>query len=802
MMDAKDAREVFARAQWIWPLPQGYDLVNYFMQARRTFHLAAVPRRCLVKVTADSRYKLFVNGKYVCRGPARGFQVRWPYDEVDVAAYLVKGTNAVAILAHSYGEGNDQYITASAAGAMLRGRAGRVDFSTGPSWRVRRAPGYARHIARSTRQLGFEESFDARLDDGSWLGASYDDSDWDEPACTAAGAMPWHFAEPRGIPMMREEIVAPKGIAAECTGRSAKGWREAENLTVNFLRERRRWRTSNTKVRRPKSGLAFTAAAAGRGGFRAYVIDFGEEVVGSVGIEASGASGGEVIDIQACETLTGLVPDVADPTTGCNIAIANRLTLARGKTRHEQFEPWGSRYIVVVVRETRRPLAIKIYLRTTFYPLDVKAEFHSSNAVSNDIYDICVRTQRCCMLDAYVDCPWREQAQWWGDARVQGANTFHLAADARLFARGIRQIAAQEVPNGLTYGLTPADVHHCILPDYTLTWIMTLWDYYRQTGDTALVGQQAERMWRALSYFDEVTKSNGLIAHDERYWLFLDWADISKEGFPAVYNIMYFQTLVTAARLFRLIRKRTRAAECDRRATKLRRAIIRHLYDAKQGILYGGLDPKGNPIKAEAPHAYALAILSGLLPKESARFAEEKLLPLVLSENPKLTGNASGLPYAAGATPSPFFMHYVFEALKATGHRAEVVDCIRRWWSVFSEWGLTTTAEVWRRPDGRSSACHAWSAHPVVHLSNIVLGVTQAAVGWRKIEFAPLVEAQASAQGKVATPLGEIEVAWEADDGEALVKLALPGRISAKVVLPGIRKAVKGGRHRWTIRVG
>ncbi|MCD6408071.1 hypothetical protein J7L87_03370, partial [bacterium] len=37
--------------------------------------------------------------------------------------------------------------------------------------------------------------------------------------------------------------------------------------------------------------------------------------------------------------------------------------------------------------------------------------FNSSNRMLNKIYEICVRTQKCCMLDAYVDCPWREQSQ-------------------------------------------------------------------------------------------------------------------------------------------------------------------------------------------------------------------------------------------------------------------------------------------------------------------------------------------------------------------------------------------------------
>ena len=103
-------------------------------------------------------------------------------------------------------------------------------------------------------------------------------------------------------------------------------------------------------------------------------------------------------------------------------------------------------------------------LRTALYPLDIKASFRSSDKTLNDVYRISVRAQQCCMTDSYVDCPWREQAQWWGDARVQAANTLHLSADPRMLARGIRQIAAQSVPNGFTYGLAPGMAHSCICP--------------------------------------------------------------------------------------------------------------------------------------------------------------------------------------------------------------------------------------------------------------------------------------------------------------------------------------------------
>src|SRR5690606_3717869 len=110
---------------------------------------------------------------------------------------------------------------------------------------------------------------------------------------------------------------------------------------------------------------------------------------------------------------------------------------------------------------------VRPYLIETIYPIEPVGRFESDDALLADIHRICVRTQRVCMLDAYVDTPWREQAQWWGDARVQSQNTFHLASDPRLLRRGIRKIAEQRVPNGLTYGHAPTIAHNCILPDYS-----------------------------------------------------------------------------------------------------------------------------------------------------------------------------------------------------------------------------------------------------------------------------------------------------------------------------------------------
>ena len=55
------------------------------LQFRRTFDLKKVPEKFNISVSADNRYRLFVNGKSVAAGPERGDVRQWYYDDVDSA---------------------------------------------------------------------------------------------------------------------------------------------------------------------------------------------------------------------------------------------------------------------------------------------------------------------------------------------------------------------------------------------------------------------------------------------------------------------------------------------------------------------------------------------------------------------------------------------------------------------------------------------------------------------------------------------------------------------------------------------
>ena len=91
-------RELLTRewpAKWICMpgSPAGDHGVSLF---RKAFDLKAKPDCFIIHVSADNRYKLYVNEQLVSMGPARGDMYYWNYETVDIAPFLYAGTNIVA----------------------------------------------------------------------------------------------------------------------------------------------------------------------------------------------------------------------------------------------------------------------------------------------------------------------------------------------------------------------------------------------------------------------------------------------------------------------------------------------------------------------------------------------------------------------------------------------------------------------------------------------------------------------------------------------------------------------------------
>lgn len=83
---------------WIWASnwDESRDVAR-IVQFRRSFALEKVPSACPIHVSADTRYRLYVNGRSVCFGPAKSHLGEWNYETVDIAPFCNVGQNTIAM---------------------------------------------------------------------------------------------------------------------------------------------------------------------------------------------------------------------------------------------------------------------------------------------------------------------------------------------------------------------------------------------------------------------------------------------------------------------------------------------------------------------------------------------------------------------------------------------------------------------------------------------------------------------------------------------------------------------------------
>ena len=69
---------------------------NSHVLFRKVFFLKEKNGKYLLHISADDYYKLYINGRFVCMGPAPGYPFHYYYNETDISQNLVSGKNTIA----------------------------------------------------------------------------------------------------------------------------------------------------------------------------------------------------------------------------------------------------------------------------------------------------------------------------------------------------------------------------------------------------------------------------------------------------------------------------------------------------------------------------------------------------------------------------------------------------------------------------------------------------------------------------------------------------------------------------------
>jgi alpha-L-rhamnosidase len=209
-------------ASWIThPDISGHEYGVYHF--RKTFELQAVPEHFNVHVSADNRYRLYVNGVSVAAGPQRSDVMHWRFEEIDLAPYLHAGNNLIAAVVWHWGEHKPVAQHSYQSGFLIRGAtAGETSIDTGTTaWKVLANNAYSA-LPVSREQVGGYyasppgEQLDSQHYPWGWESGGFDDATWSDAEIIRVardrGSFPfnaggWQLV-PRSIPLMDEHPVS------------------------------------------------------------------------------------------------------------------------------------------------------------------------------------------------------------------------------------------------------------------------------------------------------------------------------------------------------------------------------------------------------------------------------------------------------------------------------------------------------------------------------------------------------------------------------------------------------------------
>jgi alpha-L-rhamnosidase len=712
----------------IWtnpPLDQSGVTVGF----RKTVSFPQRPARALLRLFADVRYVLWVNGAYVERGPSR-FQPNGPqYDTIDLTPFLRAGSNTLAVLVVGELSGGKVMRHTPCLTALLEAD-GHETLRTDSSWKWNDNTRF--RGATATWANLSESLIDATAEDGDWTQANYNDTHW-KTAVGISGDV-WGPLTPKLIPPLRETPV-PVALMDGATLPIALS--AGQKLTYDSTRIVQAYPVieleaeAGTQLMIEPIGLTYVARA-GRQTF--FPLDTQGFSQGSVTVKSGHA------------TISGL----------------------KLIERTYPYEVLGS-------FESNDDYLNRLWAMSA----------RSCEVLSEDSYVDCADRERVEWMD--------DDPPGFNITRTAmagpGPDGQLIYSDPRLLGSLIRRIALTLQPDGWVKAHTASDRFdiHAKMEDRACEWVAGVRRYYEATGDTSILHEIWPAITAQMDYFLERRTANGLVRG--RDWVV--WGNPLGyfEGETTTLNAFVQRALVDAAYLARIEGDTTAGAKYTKAAEDLAKAMNLVLWDEKAGAYYSGYfddsDSATNranrrQLPASLPltdhltpttlEANLFALDRGIVPSER----RAKVIAKMLEQQGQLSRSTMMIYY------------YVIGQLYALDRPEldeRVLSLFREKWQamVFAPWQCS-----WEDFKIGSKA-HIYGMFPGYFLSSYVLGVR-----WedgvpinKKLLIEPHLADLTTVEGKVVTESGVVPVSWKRDTtGNLAFTFTVPIGVKATLRVP------------------
>lgn len=711
---------------------------------RREFELNEKPSSFVIHVSADNRYRLFVNGQAVSMGPERGDLKNWHFETVDIAPLLVQGENVLAAVVWNFARYRPVAQVSYETAFLVQGNTEKESVvNTDEQWRVVRNDAYEpipvdrRALGNYYVVVGPGEQVNAKEYPWGWMQVGFDDDSW-LSALTLRRAVPkwghhhdiymaWQLV-PRQIPPMEERresnpvIDRAEGIQATDAFINGTGALQIPASThATILLDQQQLTT------------AYPELLASGGADSRITLTYAEAL-----LDEQGQKGNR------------------NEIEGKRIVGYSDVFIMDGGDQR-LFRPlWFRtfRYLQIEIETADEPLLLEdFHSMFSAYPFEERASFSGSDRTLQDIWNVGWRTARLCAGETYFDCPYYEQLQYVGDTRIQALISLYVAGDDRLMRKAILEFHNSRDPDGLTQSRYPVWEPQFI-PPYSLFWIVMVHDYWMHRDDPEFVEQFLTGIRGVIDWYEAYVDDTGMLG-PMPWWNFVDWSyprgvpPGADDGHSSVVSLQFVYALDRAAELADAFGRTGEAEHYRTLSNKVRDGVYEHCWDDGRNLLADSPEKQ-----VFSQHANVMAVLVDMFTRER----ELEVMNRVIYDTSLVQCTY-------------YYRFYVTQAMKKAGLGDFYVERLDPWRQMLAL-GLTTFAE---EPDPTRSDCHAWSSSPNYDFLATVCGIRPASAGFSTVRIEPNLGTLEWVSGKMPHPRGEIHVHFERTDSGGIVgEITLP----------------------------
>ena len=389
--------------------------------------------------------------------------------------------------------------------------------------------------------------------------------------------------------------------------------------------------------------------------------------------------------------------------------------------------------------------AREVYAIHQFVDIPVRSFFKSGDGLLNRIWEVAAHTFSLCSGIFFIDGAKRDKWIWCGDAYQSICINPYIFADPSIDRRTLTALRGND----------PMTTHINTITDYTMLWVFAVWQHCITYHDLEYLASMYAKMQSLMDFLKGQTDENGFFTGRSGDWIYVDWADLDKEGPLGAEQMLYAGCWKIMSDAASLLGREGDAALYEERYLSLKAAVEEKYWNEEKGA-YVDSFTSGRRNVSRQTNIFALRC--GLADEERRK----KIIANVILN--------SQIP----AVTTPYFAFYELDELGREGMTEALYDRMVSYWGGMLARGAVTFWEefdpmvpISRQYDmygdrfGKS-LCHAWAASPLYLIGRYLVGLSH-------------VLTDQGETGFVLSPsldhLGTLDCAFQVCGGEKTVRI-------------------------------